>query len=194
MPDYAKTVIYKLYSDNLPADQIYWGHTTTALKKRLSRHVSDRNCVSRRIIEAGSYHIEEVEKWPCKNKNEALWRERWWIENKSCMNRNLPILTEEERKIKWRLCSQEQTNKNKETQKRWVENNRERAKEHKRKSRAKPENAEKNRRTSKKWWEANRERVNANKRRRDRANRWFTQFCNAFDIDADFKGVCVSSE
>ena len=167
MPDYANNTIYKLVSDNLPG-VVYIGHTTTSLKIRLARHVNDLNCSSRRIIEAGSYHIEELEKWPCKTKEEALWRERWWIENTPCINEVIPIRTEEERKLKdrekWNNRSQEQQERKKETNKQWQQNNPEKCNEFSKKWRANPDNAETHRKSVKNWKKNNRAKANELKR------------------------------
>ena len=166
MPNYANNKNYLLWSDNLPYDQLYVGHTTDPIEKRLERHERNLDCTARRIIEAGSYHIRVLEEWPCKNKKEALWRERWWFENTPCINKNLPIQTHEEY-------------------------------------------LEYNRQLSKKNWEKNGDKLRAEMRIRARenvncgicfcstqkghkgrhTNTCYTQFCKAFDIDADFKGI-----
>jgi hypothetical protein len=162
MPDYSKTIMYTLWSDNLPHDKIYYGHTTQRLTSRLFVHGNDKDCESRCIIEAGSYHIEEVEKWPCKNKNEALWRERWWIENNPCINVRLPIRTKEE-KTAYDI--------------QWAKRNKEKFRE-------------KNRLRAREKVKCGMCNVFGNRSHRgSHTNLCYTRFCKAFDIDADFKGI-----
>jgi hypothetical protein len=89
MPDYSNTTIYKLWSENLGPEDVYYGHTIRTLKRRLQYHINNRNCCSIKIIDAGKYHIEEVEQWPCANKREALVREGWWQKNNPCINQKI---------------------------------------------------------------------------------------------------------
>jgi hypothetical protein len=191
MPDYSKTIIYKLWSDNLPHDKIYYGHTTTSLKKRLTRHEKKMNCASRQIIKAGSYHIEELEKWPCKNKKEALWRERWWIENNTHINKNIPIRNEEET-IEIRRLYQKNLRRENPTVVSQYNRNRKATKEE-----VKARNDA--------YRLANIEKIKTCEKQRVQCARCgafggrgnksihtklcYTRFCKAFDIDADFKGI-----
>lgn len=190
MPDYANTVIYKLYSDNLPADQIYWGHTTQPLATRLLAHVNNRDCVSRRIIDAGSYHIKEVEKWPCETRSQSLWRERWWIENNPHINECLPVRTDDEWKEYNKRWSKENPVRCRTKVKKWKKANRAKANEIKLISAQRP---------------AVKAKIKAHRSERvqclmcgkfggrgDRSTHTracYTRFCNAFDIDAHFEGV-----
>lgn len=100
--------MYKLVSDNLPPEMVYYGHTVQRLSKRLSSHVYDarpetkNTCSSREIIEAGAYRIVWLEDWPCANVQEAKERERWWIEFNPCVNLLLPSCkTIEEYRAEW---------------------------------------------------------------------------------------------
>jgi hypothetical protein len=157
MNAYSKTIIYKLWSDNLPPDQIYWGHTTQTIEERLTEHeLKSNKCVSRRIIEAGSYHIEEVAVYDCKDKREALWHERWWIENNPHVNKYLPIRSEEEKVAylkKWQETNRLIQNE-KMRQKRL--NNIDEMRQHEREQYAK--HAEKNRANAKKYRSENPEK------------------------------------
>jgi len=209
MPDYSNNTNYLFWSDNLPYDQVYVGHTTTTLKKRLERHERQMDCVARRIIEAGSYHIRALERWPCETREQALWRERWWIEITPCINERIPIRTSEEHR-----------EHNRELSKDWRENNREESRKRSRVSRNK--HLEKRQKEFRDWRSENidaqreRERNYARKpdvkKRRQtynaqkiecmmcgiclsqngkarHASRCYTRFCKAFDIDADFEGI-----
>ena len=102
MPNYANSKIYKLVSFNLP-DLPYYGSTTQTLCKRKGRHVSDykanglkASCTSRIVIDAGDYEIIWVEDFPCENKDQLKARERYYIENRVCVNKNVPGRTNEE--------------------------------------------------------------------------------------------------
>jgi len=102
MVNYENGKIYKITSKHheLP----YFGSTCSELRKRLYDHKRnskkklDGNVTSYKLIELGDYKIELVEKFPCKNKNELLERESYYIKNFDCINKNLPKITKEERK------------------------------------------------------------------------------------------------
>ena len=81
--------IYKLI-DNTNGN-IYIGSTIQKyLSNRLSSHLWDcktknkHGCVSREIIKNGDYKIELIEETDDKS------RERYWIENTDCINKNIP--------------------------------------------------------------------------------------------------------
>jgi len=69
---------------------IYIGKTTQTLKKRLSNHKYDKDCVSRDIIKNGDYRMELIE------ITEDESRERYYIENIDCINHNIPGRTQKE--------------------------------------------------------------------------------------------------
>jgi hypothetical protein len=95
--EYQEGKVYKIEGDGLT----YYGSTTTTLNERFSDHKCNQHCCSsRQIIELGHATIVLVELFPCETLDELLWRERWYIENNECVNINLPILSEEERKNK----------------------------------------------------------------------------------------------
>jgi hypothetical protein len=103
MPNYANGQIYKLVSFNLP-NMPYYGSTTIGLSKRKGVHVSEfkkhgfnvGGCTSRIVIGAGDYEIIWVEDFPCDNKDQLKARERYYIENRVCVNKNVPGRTKEE--------------------------------------------------------------------------------------------------
>jgi hypothetical protein len=95
--------IYKITS--LQTEKIYIGSTTTALNKRLSKHKSGykryqngkyRNTSSFEIIKYPDAIIELIEEKEFKDKKEMLFRERHYIEIYECVNKVIPIRTNEE--------------------------------------------------------------------------------------------------
>ena len=104
MPNYLLSKIYKLVCDD--EDLIYYGSTTQLwLASRLSGHKQSylkkekKGVESKRLYDVGNVKIILVEKYPCETKEELLQRERWYIENNTCVNKRCPIRSEEERKV-----------------------------------------------------------------------------------------------
>jgi hypothetical protein len=83
---YANTIIYKIVCNDLTITDTYVGHTTdfTSRKKKHKDNAKVLNLkVYKEIRENGgwdNYSMVEVEKYPCKDKNEARSRERYWYE------------------------------------------------------------------------------------------------------------------
>jgi hypothetical protein len=104
MPNYANSKIYKMVSFNLPG-MPYYGSTTIELSRRKGKHVSEfkqfglgaGGCTSRIVMAAGDYDIIWVEDFPCERKDQLKARERYYIENHVCVNKNIPGRTPEER-------------------------------------------------------------------------------------------------
>ena len=101
MPDYSKSVIYKLY-DNTNEDT-YYGSTCNKLRFRIKDHKNKalsktviHNCKSKSIILNDDYTYSVVEEYPCETKLQLHTRERWWIENNKCVNKNIPSRTQKE--------------------------------------------------------------------------------------------------
>jgi hypothetical protein len=103
MPDYSKGKIYKIVSDNI--EGTYYGSSADTLWSRFGRHNRDfrawkkgtHNYVtSFKLIEAGNASIVLVEKYPCNDKIELKARERFYIENNECVNKNVPNRTQKE--------------------------------------------------------------------------------------------------
>lgn len=95
--EYANGKIYKLVS-NVSTD-IYIGSTCTDLNKRKFKHKADYKrwkngksgfMTSFKLFEIGKVDIVLVESFPCKNKEELHAKERYWIENLDCVNKNIP--------------------------------------------------------------------------------------------------------
>tara|TARA_R110000782_G_scaffold42914_1_gene97209 strand:- start:771 stop:1211 length:441 start_codon:yes stop_codon:yes gene_type:complete len=84
--------IYKII-DNTNGN-IYIGKTKQKLYIRLNNHKQDfkrgSTCMSREIIKNGDYKIELIEETDDKT------RERYWIENTECINKNIPGRTVKE--------------------------------------------------------------------------------------------------
>jgi hypothetical protein len=98
--DYKKTVMYKIVSKDLDCKFIYVGSTTDFTKRKNSHKSSCTNekshCynlkVYQTIRENGSwdkFQMIEIEKFPCKDHNESLARERYWLEH---FNANMNIV------------------------------------------------------------------------------------------------------
>ena len=99
MSKYQKSIIYKIY-DNTNGN-VYYGSTYNLLRVRIQGHKDDakidtRNCASKQIILNGNYSYSMVEPYPCNSKQELRTRERYWIENYDCVNKNVPGRTSQE--------------------------------------------------------------------------------------------------
>ena len=92
MTNYENGKIYKLICSQ--TGSIYIGSTNLDLKERLKCHKKLGNaCSSKELINP---IIELVEKYPCKTKEELLWRERMWFDKIDCVNKRRPIATKKE--------------------------------------------------------------------------------------------------
>jgi len=105
MNKYENGKIYKIVDDT--NDNIYIGSTYQKyLSRRLQGHLTnykryiegkrERNITSFKIFENSSYHIELIEKYPCKNRMELEKRERYYIESLECVNKVIPGRTPKE--------------------------------------------------------------------------------------------------
>tara|TARA_R110002126_G_C10215879_1_gene478492 strand:+ start:43 stop:570 length:528 start_codon:yes stop_codon:yes gene_type:complete len=84
--------MYKIYRivDNTNGN-IYIGKTKQKyLSKRLGQHKTRMNCMSSKIIKNGDYKIELIE------ETDDETRERYWIENTECINKQIPGRTYDE--------------------------------------------------------------------------------------------------
>jgi hypothetical protein len=89
--NYSKNVIYKLVCNDLNIKECYVGHTTD-FTQRKANHKSDCNNgkgnhhnykIYKTIRENGgweNYSMIEIEKYPCRDENEATAKEREWFE------------------------------------------------------------------------------------------------------------------
>ena len=101
MPNYKDGKIYKIVCR--VTGLIYIGSTTRYLLcKRLAEHNHRFNnkhlnqYTSSKVLEGGNYYIELIEMLPCNNKDELLKRERYWIDNLECVNKQIPSRTKKE--------------------------------------------------------------------------------------------------
>ena len=109
-------LIYKI-TDNT-CGSVYYGSTTQTISRRMKGHRSQYkawvggkgyNCKSFDILKNNDYSCSLVEQVECENKVGLLQRERWWIENNECINKNIPARSREERKEQ--VKEYDQTNK-----------------------------------------------------------------------------------
>jgi len=98
MSKYQKSIIYKIY-DNTNGN-VYYGSTYNLLRVRMNGHKTDakRNnkCRSQSIILNNDYSYSMIEPYPCNSKQELKTRERYWIENFECVNKQVPGRTDKE--------------------------------------------------------------------------------------------------
>lgn len=109
MLKYQKGKIYKIVNND--NDLVYYGSTIQLLCNRMAQHRKHLNCLSKNMNLSNS-KIILVENYPCNSKEELESRERFYIENNNCINKNKPNRTEEDLK-------------------KWFEDNKERIKEQK---------------------------------------------------------------
>jgi len=97
MPDYQNSIIYKIVCNE--TGKVYIGSTTQNLAKRIGGHRSNYNhylngfgkyVTSFAILENENYSYVLVEKYSCDDKLELYARERFYIENMDCVNKNIP--------------------------------------------------------------------------------------------------------
>ena len=93
MPDYSQAKIYKIECNI--TNEVYYGSTVKNLNARISQHNSDK-ISSSQILKRGNYTYKVIEEYPCDSKFELETRERWWIENNVCVNKNIPTRTKAE--------------------------------------------------------------------------------------------------
>lgn len=99
MPNYENGKIYKIVSNQ--TDEVYYGSTCQKLCLRMSGHRSDfklNKClsISRNILKYDDAKIILVENVKCNNKEELLQKERYYIENNICINKQIPLRTKKE--------------------------------------------------------------------------------------------------
>jgi hypothetical protein len=100
---YHRGKIYKLVNDE--NDNIYYGSTINALRKRLSCHKSkykgflegkNNYRTSYEVVKHRNPKIILVEKYSCNDKDELCMRERYYIDNFPCVNKYIPCRTKKE--------------------------------------------------------------------------------------------------
>ena len=93
MPDYSKSKIYKIVCNETGAT--YYGSTVQKVSERMGKH-RRMLCSSRQIIERGNYGYSLVEEFSCDTIEQLHARERWYIENNDCVNKQIPTRTRKE--------------------------------------------------------------------------------------------------
>ena len=101
MPNYQNSKIYKIVDNT--NNNIYIGSTTKPLlSQRLAQHCYSykswikgygRKFTSYDIIVNGNYDIVLLELYPCNSKDELYAREKYYIQNNNCVNKNNPLST-----------------------------------------------------------------------------------------------------
>ena len=171
MPYYSKSIIYCIYStlQNANENDVYYGSTVN-IKSRWSGHKTaykdylnnngKKNSTSINIFD--KYGIENctykiIEKYPCNTKTELLEKEKYYITNNECVNKQTPNKTNEE-KIQARQQYREENKDiiNKRYNKMY-ENNKDKIKEQKKEYRK--NNDDKVKESNKKYYENNKENV-----------------------------------
>jgi len=107
--DYTNTIIYKLCCKDTSIKDIYIGHTTNIIQRKNNHRIccnnEDRNGYDRYVYQFirnhggwDNWELIPIEELNCKNKTEAVIKERQWIETLSSkLNCNNPITTKEEK-------------------------------------------------------------------------------------------------
>jgi len=131
MVNYQQGKIYKIVDKT--NNNIYIGSTAEKyLSQRLQRHIVDyKNYLKKKqhymtsfeIIKNGDFEILLLETYACNNKYELQQRERYYIENNTCINKNIPTRTKKE----W---TEKNKDKIRQKQKEWVEKNKNKRKEY----------------------------------------------------------------
>ena len=90
---------------NRTSDDVYYGSTKTPINHRFNRHKylarqyeADKTKTkgsAYEVVRCETAYIELVEE---VSEEEMLVRERWWVENHPCVNKQLPFLTTDEHK------------------------------------------------------------------------------------------------
>jgi hypothetical protein len=149
MPDYSKTIVYKIVCKNVEISEIYVGSTTEYGERKIYHIWTCNNPNSERynlkvyqfIREHGGFENWDfivVEKYPCENDVEKRQREMYWCDTlHSTLNTNRPIATEEQRLEKMREYNKNHIDKITEYQLKYHEENKERISQQKKEYREK---------------------------------------------------------
>jgi hypothetical protein len=116
---YIKGKIYKIIC--LTTHEVYIGSTTQTLKKRMSNHRSKSNsCVSKQIINRNNYIYGTLLESYFPNQTELLKIEKFFIQNAArCINKQMPILNEQEKIENKKNYDEKYYNKNKDYKKKY---------------------------------------------------------------------------
>jgi hypothetical protein len=146
---YKNGKIYKIVCNE--TGETYYGSTIQKLNKRMNEHRSKKKvCMSRQIIDRNNYYCELIEDYSCNNRYELETRERWYIENNACINKQIPTRTKKE----WRKNNKEYL---KEWFNQYYEDNKEKSKEYYKEYRQ--NNKEKSKEYNKEYYQQNKEKL-----------------------------------
>ena len=161
--------IYKIY-DNTNGN-VYYGSTKDTLCRRMSGHRTHykvwsdgkrkTGCKSFDIIKNGDYAYSLVEQVEYEDKLVLQQRERWYIENNECVNKNVPARTLKETKKAYYENNKDIIS---EQSKAYYENNKDKMNEQSKAYNG--ANKERIKEQQKAYWEANKEKKNAKRRER----------------------------
>jgi hypothetical protein len=104
MNKYENGKIYRLVCNNTGLN--YYGSTTQKLPQRLYEHKRsykkyiNKNLTANKIIEGGNFNIILVEEYSCQNRQQLEAKERYYIENNECVNKNIPTQNDKEYYLK----------------------------------------------------------------------------------------------
>ena len=74
----------------------YYGSTESTLNIRINGHKSKLNCSSKEILLRDDYVVYTLHEY--ETIEEAEMKEKWYIQNKECINKNRVRVTDEEKK------------------------------------------------------------------------------------------------
>jgi len=156
--NYRNGIIYRIY-DNTNGD-VYYGSTANTLRFRMGGHKTDAKsdksiCKSKSIILNDDYVYNEVEKYPCNSKKELHTRERYYIENFTCVNKNVPTRTIPEYYKKYYEDNKERIN---EKNKKYQQDHKDKLKEYNKKYYQ--DNKDDKKEYTRKYQQDNKERIN----------------------------------
>ena len=91
--------IYKIWDNDDPT-LVYYGSTEQQVSVRMGKHRAKYSkCKSKIIIDRNNYQYATLEKIEYEDKFELRNRERWYVENNECVNKQVPNRTNKERYI-----------------------------------------------------------------------------------------------
>jgi len=94
MLDYNNGKIYKIVCNE--TSEVYIGSTAMSLEDRLKRHVINRTCCCKQIIDRNNYYIELLETYPCNSQFELERKEGEYQKLITCINIRIAGRTERE--------------------------------------------------------------------------------------------------
>ena len=85
--DYSTCVMYRIVCNDINISECYVGHTTNLTKRRYQHKIDYKHNRNRKVYkfigEHGGFEnwsIIQIEEYPCNTYDDALMRERYWME------------------------------------------------------------------------------------------------------------------